>query len=147
MVPGVRLNARRAEVIDPTDGADDLFLPTAAGRSMPSWKSQRSASMPGRAYFAGDTWQSAVIEWSDSAQLIVMVAGPTHWIRWEFDAILDRNAWPKPTVLMPPSIQDDNAARWGNVVAELQDTPWRRDSGTDLGACRVDYAVIRKADV
>ena len=62
MVPGVRLNARRAELIDPTDGADDLFLPTAAGRSMPSWKSQRSASMRGRAYFAGDTWQSAVIE-------------------------------------------------------------------------------------
>ena len=67
-----------------------------------------------RAYFTKDMWQSAVIEWVDEAQLIVTVAGPTHWIRWELDTILSRNAWPKLIVLMPPSTQEDNAGRWGN---------------------------------
>ena len=76
-----------------------------------------------RAYFTNDAWQSAVIELVDRAQLIVTVAGPTRGIRWEFDTILRRNAWPKLLVLMPPSTQEDNAARWGNIVAELHDGP------------------------
>jgi hypothetical protein len=77
-----------------------------------------------RAYFTNDTWQSAIIDWVDTAQLIIKVAGPTQWIRWEFDTILDRNAWPKLLVLMPPSTREDHAARWGNIVGALQDGPW-----------------------
>lgn len=77
-----------------------------------------------RAYFTTDTWQSAVIDWVDMAELIVKVAGPTRWIRWELDTILDRNAWPKLLILMPPSTQEDHAARWGNIVGALQDGPW-----------------------
>lgn len=78
-----------------------------------------------RAYFTNDTWQSEVIEWMNVAQLIVVVAGPTRSLRWELDTILNRNAWAKLLILMPPSTQDDNTAAWGNLVAELQDTPWR----------------------
>jgi hypothetical protein len=78
-----------------------------------------------RAYFTNDTWQSAVIEWVDMAQLILKVAGPTIWIRWELETILNRNAWPRLLMLIPPSTPGDLAARWGNIVAELADTPWR----------------------
>jgi hypothetical protein len=78
-----------------------------------------------RAYFTNDTWQSAVIEWVDMAQLILKVAGPTTWIRWELETILNRNAWPRLLILIPPSTPGDLAARWGNIVAALADTPWR----------------------
>ena len=77
-----------------------------------------------RAYFPEDTWQGQVIEWVDSAQLIVQVAGPTRWIRWELDTILDRGAWPKLVILMPPA-QEDHAGRWANIVDALRDGPWR----------------------
>jgi hypothetical protein len=79
-----------------------------------------------RAYFTNDTWQSEVIEWMHMAQLIVAVAGPTHSLGWELDTILNRDAWPKLLVLMPPSRDDGNtAATWDNIVAALQDRPCR----------------------
>jgi hypothetical protein len=77
-----------------------------------------------RVYFATDSWQGAVIKLMDRAQLIVTVAGPTTSIRWELDTILNRNAWPKLVVLMPPLTQQDHDARWGTIVAELQDETW-----------------------
>jgi hypothetical protein len=111
---GPRLEERLAAVMAPIGpfvaiGAPDEPLP------------QLGAA---RAYFTTDTWQSAVIDWVDMAQIIVKVAGPTHWIRWELDTILDRDAWPKLIILMPPSTPQDHAARWGNIVAALQDGPW-----------------------
>ena len=78
-----------------------------------------------RAYTTDETWQGEVIEWMNMAQLIVAVAGPTHSLRWEFDNILSRNAWAKLLILMPPSTADDKTAAWGNLVAALQDRPWR----------------------
>jgi hypothetical protein len=83
-----------------------------------------------RAYFTEDTWQSQVIKLVDRAQLIVMVASSTHSIRWELATILNRNAWPKLLVLMQLSTQEDNAARWDTIVAELQDGPWRESLAT-----------------
>ena len=77
-----------------------------------------------RVYFATDSWQGAVIKLMDKAQLIITVAGPTSSIRWELDTILNRNAWPKLVVLMPPLAQQDHAAPWGTIVAELQDETW-----------------------
>lgn len=47
------------------------------------------------AYFTTETWQSAVTEWVDAAQLIIIVAGPTPWVRWELDTSLERHAWSK----------------------------------------------------
>ena len=78
-----------------------------------------------RAYTTDDTWQNEVIEWMDMAQLIVAVAGPTHSLRWEFDNILSRNAWAKLLILMPPSTANETTAAWNNLVAALQDRPWR----------------------
>jgi hypothetical protein len=77
-----------------------------------------------RDYFTDDTWQRGVINWVDMAQLIVKVVGPTHWIRWELDTVVNRNAWPKLLILMPPSTPEDHSARWGNIVAALKDRPW-----------------------
>jgi hypothetical protein len=78
-----------------------------------------------RVYLTTDTWQSSVIESMDRAQLIVTVAGQTPSVRWELNTILSRNAWPKLVVLLPPSTQEDHAARWQTIVAELYDDSWR----------------------
>jgi hypothetical protein len=77
-----------------------------------------------RAYFDNDTWRGAVERWVDMAQLIVKVAGPTRWVRWELDTIIDRNALGKLVLLMPPVGPDERAQRWQNMMAELAATPW-----------------------
>jgi hypothetical protein len=77
-----------------------------------------------RAYFCNDTWQSAIIRWVDLAGLIIKVIGPTKWIRWELDTIIERDALSKLIILMPPGWPADRAARWQNVVSGLQSTRW-----------------------
>jgi hypothetical protein len=77
-----------------------------------------------RAYFSNDTWQSAIIRWVDLAGLIIKVMGPTKWIRWELDTIIERNALSKLIILMPPGWPADRAARWQNVISGLQPTRW-----------------------
>jgi hypothetical protein len=77
-----------------------------------------------RAYFSDDTWQSAIIRWIDFAGLIILAVGPTKWIRWELDAIIERDALCKFIILMPPGLPDDRAARWQNVTSGLQPTRW-----------------------
>jgi hypothetical protein len=77
-----------------------------------------------RAYFSDDTWQNAIIRWVDSAGLIINVVGPTKWIRWELDTIVERDAVTKLIILLPPGGTDERAARWQNVTSALQRTRW-----------------------
>jgi hypothetical protein len=53
------------------------------------------------------------------------VAGPTRSVQWELETIVDGNAWPRLVFVMPPSGSEDTAARWANICAALQNTPWR----------------------
>ena len=77
-----------------------------------------------RAYFSNDTWQSAIMRWVDLAGLIITWVGPTKWIRWELDTIIERDALSKLIILMPQGRPDDRAARWQNVTSALQLTRW-----------------------
>jgi hypothetical protein len=79
-----------------------------------------------RAYLPRDDWQNTIIDWVDAAQLIILVAGTTHWVRWEFNMVLRRGHWPNLIVVMPPSARPEhNAARWDHIIAGLRDSPWR----------------------
>jgi hypothetical protein len=77
-----------------------------------------------RTYFSNDTWQSAIMRWVDLACLIIAMVGPTKWIRWELDTIIERDALSKLIILMPRGRPDDRAARWQNVTSALQPTRW-----------------------
>lgn len=77
-----------------------------------------------RAYHTNDTWQNAIKQWVDAAQLIIQVAGPTTWIRWELDTILARSAGSKLILLFPPTPRGDHGLRWDNISGALQFTSW-----------------------
>jgi hypothetical protein len=77
-----------------------------------------------RAYFSDDTWQSTIIRWIDTAGLIILALGPTEWIRWELDTLVERDALSKLIILMPTGRPEDRAARWQNVTSGLQPTRW-----------------------
>ena len=77
-----------------------------------------------RAYFTSETWQDAIVKWVDMARLIIKVAGPTKWIRWELDTIIDCGALSKLVILIPPGAPQARVGRWQNLMVELQSTPW-----------------------
>jgi hypothetical protein len=101
-----------------------------------------------RAYFDNDTWQDAVVRWIDMAQLIIQIAGPTQWVRWELDTILARGAWSKLLLLLPPGDADDRAARWSSIGDALSGSPWsaafaRLDAGTVVALRLLDGGRLR----
>ncbi len=77
-----------------------------------------------RRYFANDGWQGGVIDLIDRAQLILYAAGPTESVRWELGTILQRGAWRKLIILIPPSPPDDAAARWRVIAETLEHSAW-----------------------
>jgi len=77
-----------------------------------------------RAHHGTETWQNAIVEWVQMAQLIVQVAGPTSWIRWELETILSNGAGAKLLVLFPPGSSDDRSARYENFNDVLKTTAW-----------------------
>ena len=77
-----------------------------------------------RAYFTSETWQHAIVKWVHMARLIIKVAGPTKWIRWELDTIIDCGALSKLVILIPPGAPQARVGRWQNLMVELQSTPW-----------------------
>ena len=81
-----------------------------------------------RAYLADDKWQEAVKAWIRSARLIVMVAGPTPWIRWELQHVVHEERLTNLLLLLPSGrtakATEERLARWSNVVQSLADTPF-----------------------
>ncbi len=85
-----------------------------------------------RVHLNDDEWQDAVIGWVGDARLIVMIAGPTEWIRWELAQILEKQRLGELFILIPPrpaskalaktsaSIED----RWRNIRTAFVNTAW-----------------------
>ena len=54
-----------------------------------------------RASLTNEEWQGTVVKWMHAARLIVLLAGLTHWIRWEMRQILELGHGRKLIILMP----------------------------------------------
>ena len=79
-----------------------------------------------RAYYENDTWQSAIQRWIDMAQLIVKVAGPTKWIRWELGHIIGQGAQSRLIVVFPRvGAVGEREHRWHNMSVCFDGTPWQ----------------------
>lgn len=57
-----------------------------------------------RDYVSDDAWQERARVFIRSADLIVMVPGQTHWIRWELGEILDADCLHKTLFVFPPGL-------------------------------------------
>ena len=73
-----------------------------------------------RAYFAGEEWRDAVVQWMDDARLLLMIAGYTDGLHWELSQTIQRGHAGKVIFLFPP---DDpyTDARWAWVKAAFRD--------------------------
>jgi hypothetical protein len=79
-----------------------------------------------KAYFSDEQWQGEVMSWMRSAQLIVMIAGQSEWLKWEFDRVIELGAIGKLMILFPPDEEDAIGKHWKMVTRWLAHTPYAR---------------------
>lgn len=77
-----------------------------------------------RVYLPDDQWQGAVKSFIDRSELIILIAGTTHWVRWELASTLEQSRLTRLLVVFPPSRPEERAVRWENLKAPLASTPW-----------------------
>jgi len=54
-----------------------------------------------RVQLSDDQWQGAVVDWIANSQLILIMAGATHWIGWEMRKVIDLGDAEKTIILFP----------------------------------------------
>ncbi|MEZ5970783.1 MAG: hypothetical protein R3C31_03120 [Hyphomonadaceae bacterium] len=67
-----------------------------------------------RDFYDGEEWRDAVTRWMHEALLIVMVAGYTEGVRWEFEQIIAKGHARKLILIFPPN-DSHFEARWAWV--------------------------------
>jgi uncharacterized protein (TIGR03382 family) len=90
-----------------------------------------------RATLADSEWQGKVIDWMDSAAVIIVMAGVTNWINWELKKVIERGHAHKLILCFPQSKRKRFAkdkrfrtlervaiARLEGVKAALEGTAW-----------------------
>jgi hypothetical protein len=84
-----------------------------------------------RAKFSDAEWQPKVLDWIDSAALIIVMAGATTWIQWELKQVVQRGHTKKLILSFPQfkksMFSNDPGtmtARMEGVISAFQGTPW-----------------------
>ncbi len=75
-----------------------------------------------RDYFPTHEWRPAVLEWMDTAQLIVVIASCTAGLRWELMSVVTRQHMNRLILLVPPGPRREE--RWSFVCECFAWTPW-----------------------
>jgi hypothetical protein len=80
---------------------------------------QETVPQPGaaRVVLSDDEWQSRVLGWMESANLIVMYCGTTKWVNWELQKIIERGR-STSLILMIPEIKGRRASKRRQDVAD-----------------------------
>jgi hypothetical protein len=115
---------------------------------------QETIPQPGaaRVLLSEDEWQSRVLGWIESANLIVMYCGTTQWVNWELQKIIERHR-STSLILMIPELRGLRASKRrqdiANRVQQLREafrnTEWDEELGgyNDFGSVR---AMLFRAD-
>jgi hypothetical protein len=98
-------------------------LGPAVAIGVPGERAPRLGAM--RAYFADDDWQKAVRTWSDRSELIVVLAGTSHWALWELRYVMDGPLQRRTMLVLPPDrTSAERTIRWQVLCQAMQNTRW-----------------------
>jgi hypothetical protein len=81
-----------------------------------------------RLYVADDEWQDVVRAYIGRAGRIIMIAGTTHWVRWELASTIEQGSLDKLLVVFPRLTDAERAARWENLKPAFQATRWEQSA-------------------
>jgi len=88
-----------------------------------------------RIYVTDSDWQQVVTSYIERADLIIIIAGKTHWVQWELANVLARGLIPKLLVIFPRVQEPDRLARWSNLRTTFD--------GTEFAAAAVRFDIAQ----
>ena len=82
-----------------------------------------------RALLSEAEWQNVVLEWMDRAQLLILMAGVTHWVEWELCQVVARGYTRKLIVMFPQirkrsEVAKNAGERLARLRAAFEATPY-----------------------
>jgi hypothetical protein len=75
-----------------------------------------------RLYLGDSEWQAVVESYIARSDLIIIIAGTTHWIRWELATVLKQDRIARLLIVFPRITEADRNERWQNLKAAFSDT-------------------------
>jgi len=77
-----------------------------------------------RLYLGDSEWQAVVESYIARSDLIIMIAGKTHWVKWELANIVKQDRLATLLIVFPRITEVDRNERWQNLKAAFGDTAW-----------------------
>lgn len=95
-----------------------------------------------RDYVSNDAWQAHALDLMQKAKLIIVAAGTSEGLKWEFQRIIEGGWHRKLLIVMPPVPNAERANRTAMLSRSLSGTPWSGNladvDGSDVMALRLD---------
>lgn len=77
-----------------------------------------------RLYVGDSEWQAVVQSYIARSDLIIVIAGKTHWVQWELANVLRQGRIAGLLIVFPRITEADRIERWQNLKPAFCDTSW-----------------------
>ena len=77
-----------------------------------------------RLYVGDSEWQTVVQSYIARSDLIILIAGKTHWVQWELANVLGQGRIAGLLIVFPRITEADRNERWQNLAPAFRDTAW-----------------------
>jgi hypothetical protein len=77
-----------------------------------------------RLYVGDSEWQAVVESYIARSDLIIVIAGKTHWVQWELANVLKQDRIAGLLIVFPRITETDRNERWQNLKPAFCDTSW-----------------------
>jgi len=77
-----------------------------------------------RLYVGDSEWQTVVESYIARSELIIVIAGKTHWVQWELANVLKQDRISGLLIVFPPITEADRNERWQNLKSAFWGTSW-----------------------
>jgi hypothetical protein len=77
-----------------------------------------------RLYVGDSEWQAVVQSYIAQAELIIVIAGKTHWVQWELANVIRQDRLAGLLIVFPRITEADRNERWQNLKPAFSETSW-----------------------
>jgi hypothetical protein len=77
-----------------------------------------------RLYLGDSEWQAVVESYIARSDLIIMIAGKTHWVQWELANVVKQDRLAALLLVFPRITEAERNERWQTLKAAFRDTSW-----------------------
>jgi hypothetical protein len=77
-----------------------------------------------RLYVGDSEWQAVVQSYIAQSELIIVIAGKTHWVQWELANVIRQDRLAGLLIVFPRITEADRNERWQNLKPAFSDTSW-----------------------